>query len=77
VRALSLQRKLSSLAGIFTHGYWISAMKAALQMRGFDIGSPSQPLEACRGLRLEALKILDRSDDSWLISPSRREGDGR
>lgn len=67
-RSLDLQDEIDDVARLFEQGYWLSAMKVALQERGWDVGEPAQPvapLDASQ--RAVVRQILSGTDDRWLI----------
>ena len=71
----ALQENTSQLARLFDEGYWLSALKAALNAAGFAVGVPTQPLPdltAEQSSRVAAL-IRDADVQGWLTRP--REGE--
>ena len=66
-----LQEDTSKLARLFNEGYWLSALKAALNATGFAVGVPSQPLPHLttdQSSRIETL-IRDAEAQGWLTRP--------
>src|SRR5215471_6197310 len=66
-----LQEDTSKLARIFNEGYWLSALKVALNATGFAVGVPSQPLPHLttdQSSRIETL-IRDAEARGWLTRP--------
>jgi dihydrodipicolinate synthase/N-acetylneuraminate lyase len=66
-----LQEDTSQLARLFNEGYWLSALKAALNAIGFAVGVPSEPLPhltADQSSRIDAL-IRHAEAQGWLTRP--------
>lgn len=45
--ALDLQQRITNLSAVFQQGYWISALKALLQLMGIGNGRVASPLPLC------------------------------
>ena len=55
---VATQEQVNDLAGIFDQGYWLSALKAALDACGFEVGDPARPLEPCTTEQRETISAL-------------------
>lgn len=70
--ALELQRKITTLAELFGHGYWVAALKSALTTLGFPVGSPVPPLQACTKEQSSAIAtLLSRAPAELLLTKGR------
>lgn len=54
----ALQAEVSELATLFNEGYWLSALKAAVELCGFDVGDPVPPLTPATPLERERIRAL-------------------
>jgi 4-hydroxy-tetrahydrodipicolinate synthase len=55
---LAAQEQVTDLACVFDHGYWVSALKAALATCGFEVGDPARPLEPCTDQQRTAITAI-------------------
>lgn len=58
--ALELQRQVDAVAEIFTHGHWLSALKASLEALGIGSGTPIGPQPTCTNDQKEAIRRILR-----------------
>jgi 4-hydroxy-tetrahydrodipicolinate synthase len=68
VAAMACQREVTRLGRLFDQGYWLSALKAALDCCGFDVGSPTPPLPPSTPAQRETIAALLDSADHDLIT---------
>lgn len=60
-RALEVQRSVATLATIFDQAYWLTALKAAIELIGFEVGRPARPVPPATAYQRAAIRaILNR-----------------
>lgn len=52
------QEEIVRLGALFAHGYWVSALKAAVTVCGFDVGPPTTPMNPCTADEIEAITAV-------------------
>jgi 4-hydroxy-tetrahydrodipicolinate synthase len=66
--ASQLQIETTRLGTLFSQGHWVSALKAALRMLGWEVGEPQAPLEPLTDHQLRAVAaILDATEPQRLL----------
>jgi 4-hydroxy-tetrahydrodipicolinate synthase len=66
--ARQLQIETTRLGMLFSQGHWVSALKSALRMLGWEVGEPQAPLEPLTDQQLRAVAaILDATEPKWLL----------
>lgn len=66
--ARQLQIETTRLGSLFSQGHWVSALKAALRMLGWEVGEAQEPLEPLTGPQLRAVAaILDATEPQRLF----------
>jgi dihydrodipicolinate synthase/N-acetylneuraminate lyase len=66
--ARQLQIETTRLGVLFSQGHWVSALKAALRMLGWEVGEPQAPLEPLTDHQLRAVAaILDGTEPQRLL----------
>jgi dihydrodipicolinate synthase/N-acetylneuraminate lyase len=66
--ARQLQIETTRLGSLFSQGHWVSALKAALRMLGWEVGAPQAPLEPLTDHQLRAVAaILDATEPQRLL----------
>ena len=58
--ALIAQNEATHLAQIFSQGYWLSGLKAALQLLGYGSGRPASPVPSCTRQQVDSIRIILR-----------------
>ncbi|OJX48140.1 MAG: hypothetical protein BGO78_12765 [Chloroflexi bacterium 44-23] len=58
--ALIAQNEATHLAQIFSQGYWLSGLKAALQLLGYGSGRPASPVPSCTRQQVDSIRKILR-----------------
>lgn len=63
----SLQVRINHVSKVFECGYWVSALKTVLSLRGYDVGSPVRPMLPSTKEEQDAIEIIMAEHERALI----------